>query len=132
MKTLNTDNRYLRDQHDDGKSGYRLACRPVAMVEAQVLEVIRRNGGQPLHLLVGHLLRAGVPERETMHALLRLVALDALAYDLSLDLVVAAIPPRLSLWRRLMNKFNGGIHPALVLIACVGATASYCLAFLAR
>ncbi len=125
MKTLNTDNRYLRDQHDDGKSGYRTVTLTDRQLEDRIVNALVCRGGMPVHLLMAATGENGV---RMFLALGRLQAKGHVNVDRHL-LVTFNAPVRLSLWRRLMNKFNGGIHPALVLIVCVGATTAACIAF---
>jgi hypothetical protein len=110
---------------DDSARGYRLACRPIAMVEQQVAELLHRCGGQTMALVLQHGVRVGVPEQETMHAVIRLLVKGKVHYDLPLG-TLTRVPPTLGFWRRLINRFRGGVHPALVLVACVGVTAFGC------
>lgn len=118
--------RYRTDQELDDKSGYRLACRPIAMVEAQIAELVHRCGGQPVHLIVDHGLRVGVPAAESLRALVRLVAAKALHYDVAIDLVTKVAPP-LPWWKRLARWCIA--RPGCWLIACVVLTTGFCIAF---
>lgn len=123
--------RYTKDQDRDDKSGYRLACRPVAMVEGMLLDYVRSTGPVTYGMLLHHaVMRVAVPEREASHALLRLIVNGRLDYD-PLTTAVTLAAPRLSWFRRLLNRFSGGIHPALVLIACVVTAAPACAIYAA-
>ena len=114
--------RYSQDQDRDDKSGYRLTCRPVALVEGMVLDQVKASGSVLFTVAMQHAVRVGVPEREASHAILRLIVRGELAYDLAAGVLTKGKP--VGYWRRIWRAFWG--HPACLVVVGAGITAPSC------
>ncbi len=115
--------RYAADQDLDDKSGYRLACRPVAMLEGHLLKIVNACGSITFATAMAQCQRIGAPEREISLALLRLVVRGDLAYDLATTVLSKPVKPRP--WY--VRWFAWGrVHPSCWLIAAISITAPCC------
>lgn len=100
---------------------------PPLALEAEVLNWLQCLGGQPLTKLLDIAARQQIPAMHVALAVGRLQARGRVGVTSLSQLVTLNLPPRRSVWHRCWDYLRG--QPATYLLACVGFTTGFCLAF---